>query len=164
MTQVDVLEEYQMLLVLANKTLYVFPLEALESSDNLLKRPKKIQGHASFFKSGVCMGRHLVCAAKMSGISTTIKVYEPTESNLKNKKKPGLPKMFQGAGESLRPFKVGICVCMIFSPSANVDLTGVLRSCGIHVHRLLAVQTMCSLYSGFRGGQLGDTGDAAITG
>lgn len=95
-----------MLLVLANKGLYVFPLEALESNDNLLKRPKKIQGHANFFKSGVCMGRHLVCAAKMSGISTTIKVYEPTESNIKSKKKPAIPRMFQGGGESLRAFKV----------------------------------------------------------
>ncbi|KAI4275869.1 MAG: hypothetical protein LQ337_002874 [Flavoplaca oasis] len=104
-TQVDVMEEYQMLLVLANKGLYVLPLEALESNDNLLKRPKKIQGHANFFKSGVCMGRHLVCAAKMSGISTTIKVYEPTDSNIKSKKKPAIPRMFQGQGESLRAFK-----------------------------------------------------------
>ena len=107
-TQVDVMEEYQMLLVLANKNLYVFPLEALESNDNLLKRPKKIQSHTSFFKSGVCMGRHLVCAAKMSGITTTIRVYEPTESNIKSKKKPAIPRMFQGGGESLRPFKVDI--------------------------------------------------------
>ncbi|KAL8699073.1 MAG: hypothetical protein Q9224_001573 [Gallowayella concinna] len=104
-TQVDVMEEYQMLLVLANKSLFVFPLEVLESNDNLLKRPRKIQGHANFFKSGVCMGRHLVCAAKMSGISTTIKVYEPTESNIKSKKKPAIPRMFQGTGESLRAFK-----------------------------------------------------------
>ncbi|KAL8843352.1 MAG: hypothetical protein Q9170_000210 [Blastenia crenularia] len=104
-TQVDVMEEYQLLLVLANKTLYSLPLEALDSNDNLLKRPKKIQSHANFFKAGVCMGRHLVCAAKMSGISTTIKVYEPTDTNIKNKKKPALPRMFQGGGESLRAFK-----------------------------------------------------------
>ncbi|KAI4170528.1 MAG: hypothetical protein LQ343_004905 [Gyalolechia ehrenbergii] len=104
-TQVDVMEEYQLLLILANKTLYSLPLEALDSNDTLLKRPKKIQGHANFFKSGVCMGRHLVCAAKMSGISTTIKVYEPTESNIKNKKKPAIPRMFQGGGDSLRAFK-----------------------------------------------------------
>ncbi|KAL8716398.1 MAG: hypothetical protein Q9220_000305 [cf. Caloplaca sp. 1 TL-2023] len=104
-TQVDVMEEYQMLIALANKSLYSLPLEALESNDSLLKRPKKIQGHANFFKAGVCMGRHLVCAAKMSGISTTIKVYEPTESNIKGKKKPAIPRMFQGGGETLRPFK-----------------------------------------------------------
>lgn len=106
-TQVDVMEEYQLLLILASKSLYSLPLEALDSNDNLLKRPKKIQGHANYFKAGVCMGRHLVCAAKMSGISTTIKVYEPTETNIKNKKKPAIPRMFQGGGDSLRAFKVG---------------------------------------------------------
>ncbi|KAL8970973.1 MAG: hypothetical protein Q9183_001274 [Haloplaca sp. 2 TL-2023] len=104
-TQVDVMEEYQLLLVLANKSLYSFSLEALDSNDTLVKRPKKIQGHANFFKAGVCMGRHLVCAAKMSGISTTIKVYEPTDTNIRNKKKPAIGRMFQGTGESLRAFK-----------------------------------------------------------
>ncbi|KAL8641378.1 MAG: hypothetical protein Q9228_001809 [Teloschistes exilis] len=104
-TQVDVMEEYQLLIVLANKSLYSFPLEALDSNDSLVKRPKKIQGHANFFKAGVCMGRHLVCAAKMSGISTTIKAYEPTDTNIKAKKKPAISKMFQGTGESLRAFK-----------------------------------------------------------
>ena len=106
-TQVDIMEEYQLLLVLANKSLYSFSLEALDSNDTLVKRPKKIQGHANFFKAGVCMGRHLVCAAKMSGISTTIKVYEPTDTNIRNKKKPAIGRMFQGTGESLRAFKVG---------------------------------------------------------
>ncbi len=107
MTQVDVMEEYQLLLVLADKCLYSLPLEALETNDSTLKRPKKIQGHASFFKAGVCMGRHLVCAAKMSGISTTIKVYEPTETNIKSKKKSAIRSVLQGGGDSLRAFKVG---------------------------------------------------------
>ncbi|KAL8902943.1 MAG: hypothetical protein Q9207_004266 [Kuettlingeria erythrocarpa] len=104
-TQVDVMEEYQLLLVLADKCLYSLPLEALETNDNTLKRPKKIQGHANFFKAGVCMGRHLVCAAKMSGISTTIKVYEPTETNIKSKKKSAIRSVLQGGGDSLRAFK-----------------------------------------------------------
>ncbi|KAI4087838.1 MAG: hypothetical protein LQ344_006530 [Seirophora lacunosa] len=104
-TQVDVMEEYQLLLVLADKSLYSLPLEALDTNDNLLKKPKKIQGHANFFKAGVCMGRHLVCAARMSGISTTIKVYEPTETNIKSKKKSAIRSVLQGGGDSLRAFK-----------------------------------------------------------
>lgn len=112
-TQVDVMEEYQLLILLADKCLYSLPLEALESSDNTLKRPKKIQGHASFFKAGVCMGRHLVCAAKMSGISTTIKVYEPTETNIKNKKKSAIRSVLQGGGDSLRAFKVHSSPCVV---------------------------------------------------
>lgn len=144
-TQVDVMEEYQLLLVLANKSLYSLPLEALDSNDNLLKRPKKIQGHANYFKSGVCMGRHLVCAAKMSGISTTIKVYEPTESNIKNKKKPAIPRMFQGQGETLRAFKVSIHWLISRSISAKTGDTGVLRPCRIHIDRFPSIQAMCSV-------------------
>ena len=52
------------------------------------------------------MGRHLVCSAKMSGISTTIKVYEPMDTISKNKKKPAIGRMFQGGQEALKPFKV----------------------------------------------------------
>ncbi|KAI9795210.1 MAG: RHO1 GDP-GTP exchange protein 2 [Piccolia ochrophora] len=106
-TQIDVLEEYQLLLVLSNKTLLSFAMEALDTSDNqapLTKRPKKI-GHTSFFKAGVCLGRHLVCAVRTSGLSTTIKVYEPMDSTSKNKKKPSLSRVFQGGQDALRPLK-----------------------------------------------------------
>lgn len=107
--QIDVLEEYQLLLVLATKSLMSYPLEVLDSPDNvspILKRPKKIQNHANFFKAGVCMGRHLVCSAKMSGISTTIKVFEPMDTISKGKKKPAIGRMFQGGQDTLKPFKV----------------------------------------------------------
>lgn len=105
----DVLEEYQLLLVMATKSLLSYPLEVLDANDNtspMMKRPKKIQNHANFFKAGVCMGRHLVCSAKMSGISTTIKVYEPSDTISKNKKKPAIGRMFQGNQDALKPFKV----------------------------------------------------------
>lgn len=109
-TQIDVLEEYSLLLVLATKSLLSYPLEVLDTSDNqspILKRPKKIQNHANFFRAGVCMGRHLVCSAKMSGISTTIKVFEPSDTISKRAKKPAIGRMFQGNQEALKPFKVG---------------------------------------------------------
>ena len=109
-TQIDVLEEYQLLLVLANKTLNSYPLEALDPNDNqspLLKRPKKIQGHSNFFKAGVCLGRHLVCSAKTSSLSTTIKVFEPMDTMSKGKKKPAITQLFQSSQDALKPFKVG---------------------------------------------------------
>lgn len=158
------MEEYQLLLVLANKSLYSFPLEALDSNDTMLKRPKKIQGHANFFKAGVCMGRHLVCAAKMSGISTTIKVYEPTDTNIRSKKKPAIGRMFQGTGESLRAFKVGISSLGVTAVNANPEDAGVLRSRRINVNRLPTIQAMCRVQSRLRGRQLGDFGDAATAG
>lgn len=108
-TQIDTLEEYQLLLVLANKTLSSYPMESLdanESQNPLARRPRKIQGHANFFKAGIGLGRHLVCSVKTSALSTTIKVYEPMDNLAKGKKKPALSKMFQSGQDALKPFKV----------------------------------------------------------
>jgi hypothetical protein len=108
-TQIDVLEEYQLLLVLTNKNLVSYSLEVLDPNENqspILRRPKKIQGHANFFSAGVCVGRHLVCAAKTSGLSTTVKVFEPLDTLSKGKKKPAITQLFQSSQESLKPFKV----------------------------------------------------------
>ncbi|KAL3471003.1 CNH domain-containing protein [Aspergillus californicus] len=107
-TQIDTLEEYQLVLVLANKTLTSYPLDALEiseSQNSVAKRPKKIQGHANFFKSGIGLGRHLVCSVKTSALSTTIKVYEPMDNLAKGKKKSAVSKMFQSGQDTLKPFK-----------------------------------------------------------
>ena len=105
-TQIDVLEEYQLLLAHNNKSLVSFPLDALESNDNLLKKPKKIQNHAIWFKAGICMGRHLVCSAKMSGMSPTIRVFEPMDTISRGNRRPGISRMFNSSGETLKPFKV----------------------------------------------------------
>lgn len=110
-TQIDTLEEYQLLLVLANRTLSSYPmegLEAVEGQSTLAKRPKKIQGHANFFKAGIGLGRHLVCSVKTSALSTTIKVYEPMDNLAKGKKKSAVSKMFQSGQDTLKPFKVRI--------------------------------------------------------
>lgn len=107
-TQIDTLEEYQLLLVLSNKTLSSYPLEALDATEGqnpLARRPKKVQGHSNFFKSGIGLGRHLVCVVKTSALSTTIKVYEPMDNLAKGKKKP-LSKMFQSGQDAFKPFKV----------------------------------------------------------
>ncbi|KAE8553529.1 RHO1 GDP-GTP exchange protein 2 [Talaromyces marneffei ATCC 18224] len=107
-TQIDTLEEYQLVLVLANKTLSSYPMEALEVNEGqnpLARRPKKIQGHANFFKVGIGLGRHLVCSVKTSALSTTIKVFEPMENLARGSRKPALGKMFRGGQEALKPFK-----------------------------------------------------------
>ncbi|ERS98476.1 ROM1/2 protein [Sporothrix schenckii 1099-18] len=105
-TQVDILEEYSLLLVLSNRTLLSFPLAALDPNEPLLaKRPKKIQSHCTFFKTGICLGRHLVCCVKSSALSTTVKVYEPNDAMSKAKNKKGLSKMFNAGQDELKPFK-----------------------------------------------------------
>jgi hypothetical protein len=105
-TQVDVLEEYQLLLVLSNRSLYSYQLGALDPNEPIsAKRGKKIQSHCNFFKTGICLGRHLVCCVKSSALSTTIKVYEPNDAMSRTKKQKGLSKMFNAGQDELRPFK-----------------------------------------------------------
>ncbi|KAI0509168.1 CNH domain-containing protein [Xylaria bambusicola] len=105
-TQVDVLEEYGLLLVLSNKSLLSYPLAALDPNEpTLAKRPKKIQSNCNFFRTGICLGRHLVCCAKPSALSTTIKVYEPNDQMSKGKKQKGFGKMFNAGQDELKAFK-----------------------------------------------------------
>ncbi|CAJ2504264.1 Uu.00g116580.m01.CDS01 [Anthostomella pinea] len=105
-TQVDVLEEYGLLLVLSNKSLQSYPIAALDPNEPAMsKRPKKIQSNCNFFKTGICLGRHLVCCVKSSALSTTIKVYEPNDSMSKGKKQKGFGKMFNAGQDELKAFK-----------------------------------------------------------
>ncbi|KAL1627677.1 RHO1 GDP-GTP exchange protein 2 [Neofusicoccum ribis] len=106
-TQIDVLEQHQILLVLSDKTMYSYPLEALDPDENqgsASKRGRKIC-HANFFKAGVCVGQHLVCCVKTSALSTTIKVYEPMENMAKKSKKTGFSRMLAGGQDVLKPYK-----------------------------------------------------------
>jgi hypothetical protein len=104
-TQIDVLEEYQLLLVLSQKSLLSYPLSALNPNEPALaKRPKKIQSHCNFFRTGICLGRHLVCCVKSSALSTTIKVFEPNDAMSKAKKQKGF-KMFNSGQDELKAFK-----------------------------------------------------------
>jgi RHO1 GDP-GTP exchange protein 1/2 len=107
-SQIDTLEEYRLLLVLSNKNLTSYPFEALDPNNQnpLATRPRKIQGHANFFKAGIGLGRHLVCSVKTSALSTTIKVYEPVNNLAEGKKKPAITKMFATGQDTLKPFKV----------------------------------------------------------
>lgn len=114
-SQIDTLEEYRLLLVLSNKNLQSYSFEALDPANQspLATRPRKIQGHANFFKAGIGLGRHLVCAVKTSALSTTIKVYEPVNNLAEGKKKPGLSKMFASGQDALKPFKVRLLISSI---------------------------------------------------
>ena len=109
-SQIDTLEEYRLLLVLSNKSLTSYPFEALEANNQnaLAVRPRKIQGHANFFKAGIAQGRHLVCSVKTSALSTTIKVYEPMDDLAKGKKKQAISKMFTNTQDALKLFKVSV--------------------------------------------------------
>ncbi|KOS12758.1 cnh-domain-containing protein [Malassezia pachydermatis] len=106
-TQVDVLEEFQILIVLAEQVVHTFTLNALDPADPVmsLKRGRRIASHTSFFRAGVCMGRTLVCVVKSGPVSSTIKTLEPIEYSLRAKKQQTFRKLLQGGQDTLRVFK-----------------------------------------------------------
>jgi hypothetical protein len=109
-TSIEVLEQHQIFLVLAEKTVYSYSMEALESDEgraDVSKRGRKIC-HANFFKAGVCQGQQLVCCVKTSALSSTIKVYEPMDSMAKKSKKSGIAKMLASSQDVLKPLKVSL--------------------------------------------------------
>lgn len=106
-TQVDVLEQHSILLVLSDKTLFSYPIEALDPDEGqaaVIKRGRKIC-HCNFFKAGICVGQQLVACVKTTSLSTTIKVFEPMENMAKKSKKSGLAKMLAGGQDVLKPYK-----------------------------------------------------------
>ncbi|KAH8832754.1 CNH domain-containing protein [Flagelloscypha sp. PMI_526] len=106
-TQVDVLEDYQLLIVLSEKHVITFPLEALDPRDPSagLRRAKRIASHTSFFKAGYCLGKVLVCIVKSSQLSSTFKTLEPIEKSVRGSAKPTFKKLLQGGNDTLRLYR-----------------------------------------------------------
>jgi hypothetical protein len=73
-----------------------------------LKRAKRIASHITFFKTGVCLGKTLVCVVKASPLSSTIKTLEPIDQNIRGRNKPTFRKLLQGGNDTLRVFKVSL--------------------------------------------------------
>ncbi|KAH7927342.1 CNH-domain-containing protein [Leucogyrophana mollusca] len=106
-SQVDVLEDYQLLIVLSERQVITFPLDALDPLDPMagLKRAKRISSHTSFFKAGICLGKVLVCVVKSSPLSSTIKTLEPIDQNIRGRSKPTFRKLLQGGNDTLKLFR-----------------------------------------------------------
>ena len=130
-TQIDALEEFGLLLVLCDKTLYSYPIELLTEHDNatnfqMNRKAKKISGHVNFFKAGICLGRVLLCVVKANSNTSTIKVLEPVEGLTRGRGKLGLAKLLQG-GQDFKIFKV--------LPSyLKNNVVGILYEHAIHIH------------------------------
>ncbi|KAG1822209.1 CNH-domain-containing protein [Suillus variegatus] len=106
-SQVDVLEEFQLLIVLSERQVITFPLDALDPMDPMsgLKRAKRISSHTTFFKAGICLGKVLVCIVKSSPLSSTIKTLEPIDQNIRGRSKPTFRKILQGGNDTLKAFR-----------------------------------------------------------
>jgi hypothetical protein len=106
-SQVDVLEDERILLVLAEKQLFAYGLEALDPNDpnSASKRAKKLGSSVSFFKTGVCQNRTLVGIVKNSSNAldqnSTIKTLEPIEQDGSKKNKSSFRSMLRGGNTEL---------------------------------------------------------------
>ncbi|EEB08547.1 Rho1 guanine nucleotide exchange factor 1 [Schizosaccharomyces japonicus yFS275] len=105
-SQLEVIEEYNLLLLLSDKVLYSYSLSWISTEvGQAPRKPKKISGHTSFFKVGICLGKVLVCIVKSSTLSTTIKVLEPVQQLARTSKQAGLKKLLAVSQDPLRVLK-----------------------------------------------------------
>ncbi|CAG8548773.1 2177_t:CDS:10 [Gigaspora margarita] len=106
-SQIEILEDYKLLFILADKSLYSYPIDVLDPGDtnSAGKRSKKISSHASFFKSGTCRGKTLITVVKNSTLQSTIKTLEPLEQNVKHKIKGPTFKLLRGSSDVLKTYK-----------------------------------------------------------
>ena len=148
-TQIDVLEEYGLLLVLCDRTLFSYPIELLTDHDNtatnfqMNRKAKKVSGHVNFFKAGVCLGRVFLCVVKASAMSSTIKVLEPVEGLNRGRGKLGIAKFLQG-GQDFKVHKVFLPLLL-----SNWGI-GILCPHGINFYPLPKIQIMRRLFKRLR--------------
>ncbi|KAJ1657937.1 RHO1 GDP-GTP exchange protein 2 [Dispira simplex] len=105
--QIDILEEYNIFFILADKdrNLWAYPLEALNPTLAVNAKGRKVHSHVTFFKAGLCLNRVLVCSVRSGPISTSIKSDEPVAPNQIPRNK-SLGRLFpRGGHEILRPFR-----------------------------------------------------------
>ncbi|KAL2312867.1 RhoGEF for Rho1 [Schizosaccharomyces pombe] len=105
-SQLEVIEEYSLLLLLSDKVLYSYPLEMIDADTTQApKKARKVSGHTTFFRVGICLGKVLVCAVKSSVLSATIKVFEPVTNYSKTRNMPSLKKFLTVNQDPLRIVK-----------------------------------------------------------
>ncbi|KAI9303732.1 CNH domain-containing protein [Cunninghamella echinulata] len=123
-SHIELMEDSQ-LLVLAEKTLWTFPLDevldpAIDNNNNnsnnnicssksmIMKKGRTISTNTSFFYVGECMGKLLVCIVKPNTLATTtIRVMEPiaTDDNKKAKTGFSIRRLVRNGPVGLKPYK-----------------------------------------------------------
>ncbi|CAO3679184.1 unnamed protein product [Rhizopus stolonifer] len=95
--QVQVLESYSLLLVLADHILWQYPLDIIVNGrpdgSQIQHFGRKVQANVSFFYVGDCLGQTLICVPKPPSVNgTEIEIYEPSMPKTEMKKKSLLSK------------------------------------------------------------------------
>lgn len=105
--QVHVLEDYQLLLVLSDHTLWQYPLDITingrpDGSQSIQHFGRKIRSNVSFFHVGECLGQTLICVPNSSSVNgTEIDLYEPSMPKTELKKKTLLGRLSIRSSSSL---------------------------------------------------------------
>ncbi|KAI8636628.1 CNH domain-containing protein [Parasitella parasitica] len=107
-SQIELMPESQ-LLVLADKTLWTFPLDVLTPNVSpQIKRGRSVSQNTAFFHVGECLSKTLVCVVKSNTLSaTTIRVLEPviTDESKKTKSLFSLKRLVRNGPAGLKAYK-----------------------------------------------------------
>lgn len=126
-TQVHVLEQSQLLLVLADRVLWEYDLVVLNNKPEDQEPGRKVQSNVPYFHVGTSLERTLVCVPRVSALNSTITMYEPSRpqesrnKNIFNKlvRMPSSSSSSSSSGTHLKRFKD----CYIPSEAWALELT-----------------------------------------
>ncbi|KAG1141973.1 hypothetical protein G6F37_006144 [Rhizopus arrhizus] len=80
--QIQAIESTQTLLVLADRMLWEYPLDAVNNKPESQPLGRLIQTHVPFFYVGTCLQRTMVCIPKISTLHSVISAYEPIKKEI----------------------------------------------------------------------------------
>ncbi|ORY49821.1 CNH-domain-containing protein [Rhizoclosmatium globosum] len=76
--QIEILEEFDLLLVLANDKLFAYNLRSVINKTSQASVRQQIAYPVNFFRIGVCDGKTLICAVGDTGLRWQMKLLDPT--------------------------------------------------------------------------------------
>ncbi|KAI7906587.1 uncharacterized protein BX663DRAFT_497013 [Cokeromyces recurvatus] len=77
-TQIQVIESTETLLVLADRTLWEYPLDSVNGKPETQPKGRLVQNHVPFFNVGICLNRLMVCIPRVSALNSVITIYGTT--------------------------------------------------------------------------------------
>ncbi|CAO3596427.1 unnamed protein product [Absidia cylindrospora] len=83
-TQVQVVEPAEILLVLSDRTLWEYGLDVVNGKPESQPLGKRVQSHVPFFHVGRSLQSTLVCVPRVSTLKSTITTYEPITNGIIN--------------------------------------------------------------------------------
>ena len=119
-SQIDILENSNLILVLADKILYTYSLDTLLSTETGIKRGRKISSHVSFFKVGKIwdktaavqdggesegVEKTLVCFVRYNAMTSTIRALEPCETTERKNKHKNFGRLIRANNDALKAYK-----------------------------------------------------------